>query len=104
MSLYACNLFQRGKLLDDNCVFGYDEPMQTFFFRSGKENKDGAPIIWLGKDFYEYKLFTELLLKLQKHDFALQIYENELHQLKQEIASPDLEKAMKLLMLVEYES
>lgn len=73
MSRYACSLYRKSflwkkKLLDDNCVIGYDEAMQTFFFQSGQEDKYDQPLIWLGVKFQEYKHVSEIekTLKLNK--------------------------------------
>lgn len=34
---------------DDDCIVGYDLPLRSFFFMSGRESKDGTPKIWLGR-------------------------------------------------------
>ncbi|MDF2939710.1 MAG: hypothetical protein K0R66_352 [Gammaproteobacteria bacterium] len=98
MSRYSCNLFSDGKLVDGNCIFGFDEPMETFFFQSGVEDEDGAPVIWLGYTYQQFPNFTSLLLKLQKHEFALQVDEDTLSLAKGEITQFDYSIAKDLLV------
>ncbi|MDF2939682.1 MAG: hypothetical protein K0R66_324 [Gammaproteobacteria bacterium] len=98
MSRYSCNLFKNGKLIDSNCVFGFDEPMGTLLFQLGVEDEDGAPIIWLGYEFLQFTSFTNLLLKLKKHKFALQVDENTLALAKDEISKFDYSIVKNLLV------
>ena len=97
MSLYACDLYRGGELIDDNCVCGYDESMSTFFFKSGKEDEDGMPRIQLGREYFEYKTFSDLLMAL--HDrLKIRVWENDFLSLKKEISSTDFEKANQFLI------
>jgi hypothetical protein len=33
---------------DEDCIAGYDQPLESFFFQSGKEDRHGRPKILLG--------------------------------------------------------
>jgi hypothetical protein len=85
MSLYACDLYKDRKLIDDNCVCGYDEPMGAFFFRSGEEDENSVPRIWLGREFFEYKTFSDLLMAF--HDrLKMRVWKNDILDLKKRIS------------------
>jgi len=77
MNRFACYLYEESfseeHLVDDNCVIGYDEPMQTFFFQSGEEDEEGAPLIWLGIEFQQYQSISQIEKALQQHKFVLKI-------------------------------
>lgn len=82
MSRYACNLYKKpllGKkrLVDDNCIIGYDEAMQTYFFQSGQENEYEEPIIWLGANFQEYKHLSEIEKTLKRNKLILIIEQED---------------------------
>jgi hypothetical protein len=75
MSRYACSLHQNSVLIDDNCIAGYDEGMQTWFFQSGEENTDGAPLMWLGVCYQEFTTMDALILKLKSDGYDLEFDE-----------------------------
>ncbi len=78
MSKYFCELYKKPfwgglRLIDDNCIIGFDEQMQTFFFQSGEENKYDEPLIWLGKKFKEFCSLQEIEKALAKKKYFLKI-------------------------------
>jgi phage-related protein len=75
MSRYACRLYQNGVLIDDNGIAGYDEGMQTYFFHSGEENTDGAPLIWLGVRYQEWTTIDAMIFKLKSDGYDLEFDE-----------------------------
>jgi hypothetical protein len=75
MSRYACSLYQNNVLIDDNCIAGYDEGLQTYFFHSGEENADGEPRIWLGLSYQEFITIDALLMKLKGGGYDLEFDE-----------------------------
>lgn len=86
MSRVACNLYKesstgKNELIDDNCVIGYDESMETFFFQSGIENSDGDPLIWLGVNFQEYTSIAQIEDELKHHKLILEIDPNDVKAL-----------------------
>ena len=82
MSRYACELYDpSGKLFDDNCVIGYDEMINSFFFQSGEENEQGEPLIWLGKRPREFKTLTSLLKKFLRKGLTLKIHQDYVAEL-----------------------
>lgn len=54
MSLYFASLGA-----DDNCVVGFDEDLQTLFFRSGIERND-VPVHWFGTTPREFLKISAL--------------------------------------------
>lgn len=75
MSRYACSLYQNNVLIDDNCIAGYDEGLQTYFFQSGEEHTDGAPLIWLGVRYQELTTIDALIFKLKSDGYDLEFDE-----------------------------
>ncbi len=75
MSKYACSLYQDNVLIDDNCIVGYDDMMETYFFQSGEENEIGEPALWLGVKHKEFLTINELTLKLKKHGYSVKLDE-----------------------------
>lgn len=75
MSRYACSLYQNNILIDDNCIAGYDEGLQTYFFQSGEENTEGEPSIWLGVSYQEFTTMDALILKLKRDSYDLEFDE-----------------------------
>lgn len=86
MSRYACNLYKKffwsKQLIDDNCIIGYDEAMQTYFFQSGQENKYDEPLIWLGTEFQQYKNLSEIEKALKLHKLILMMEANDRKKLQ----------------------
>lgn len=62
-------------LIDDNCIAGYDDGLQTYFFQSGEENKDGEPSIWLGVSYQEFTTMDALILRLKSDSYDLEFDE-----------------------------
>lgn len=73
MSRYPCYLYQDEKMIDDNCIIGYDEQMGTYFFQSGEETDEGEPIIWLGTLYQEFARLNWLMAKLENSGYTLKI-------------------------------
>jgi|GEM_PF-2921002 len=96
MSRYACNLFRNGKLIDDNSIIGFAEPMHTFFFHSGEEDELGQLRIWVGLEYRQFKTFTEMLELFKAHGCELQVWESEWQWLRKETSQEDYEKARQM--------
>ncbi|MDF2691416.1 MAG: hypothetical protein K0S29_1271 [Gammaproteobacteria bacterium] len=98
MSRYACHLFKDGKMIDDNCIFGYDDPAETFFFHSGEEDEIGRPRIWIGLEYRQFRTFTAMLELFKAYGYELQVWESEWPMIRQEITQTDYEQAKELLV------
>lgn len=55
---------------DNNCVIGYDEPLETFFFQSGDE-ANGSPVVWIGKRFREVQTYDDLRREMERRKVKL---------------------------------
>ncbi len=82
MSSYACELYTNDFLLDDNCIVGFDEPMETFFFLSGDENELGAPLIWLGSSYQQFRTISCIIAYFEQSGVEIRISAEDMAELK----------------------
>lgn len=67
---YWANVRIAGEI-DTNCIIGLDEPMDTYFFQSGKEDDDGYPVVWLGTRFSEYTTLESLFAAMNERGLTV---------------------------------
>ncbi len=82
MSTHACELYEGDELLDDNCIVGFDEPMETFFFYSGKENELGVPLILVGQEHREFRDIASLMILFEEVGLRLQVLPEDMAELE----------------------
>ena len=61
---------------DKDCIIGYEELMQTFWFQSGLETDEG-PVIWLGRERGELRSIPALKHALCQAGVTLLAWELE---------------------------
>jgi len=82
MSTYACELYDEDGLLDDNCIIGFDEPMETFFFYSGKENELGVPLILVGQEHRAFRTIASLMIHFEEAGLNLEVLSEDMAELQ----------------------
>lgn len=82
MSTYACELYDEDGLLDDNCIIGFDEPMETFFFYSGAENELGVPLILIGQELREFRSIASIIIHFEEAGLNLEVLPEDMDELQ----------------------
>jgi len=56
--------------------------METFFFQSGDENELGAPLLWLGSSYRQFRTIGSLITHLKQSGLEIRISAEDMAELK----------------------